>query len=396
MFRLHPALALSAAATLALLSLAGCSSSEASAPVDIEPPAAFASLQPGWNTFEPGGDTICSDGTPFRFFARPGDPDKLLVYFQGGGGCWTGATCDPDKDPTYSIQAISELIEAKPGEPRPERAMNGIFDYTRADNPLGDYSAVFVPYCTGDVHLGNRTVSYQAPAAESHEAHEVTVHHNGFVNAMAALDWTYSAFDAPKTVFVTGSSAGSIPSPYYAHRIKEHYPAARVVQLGDGSGGYRRGADSARPDEQWGTLDVVSDLPYLAQLPPEDFDYEALYIGAAKQHPDVQFAEYDTAEDGVQVRFLTIGGADVQKLQPLLDANRADIEREVDNFVSYTASGDAHTILGRPQVYTYRVGDRSFRDWLSDLAEGKPVDKVHCGECKDAPEDEAESPQPTG
>lgn len=372
------------AALLVLFTL-GCAN-EASAPADVEEASLLASLEPGWNKIEPGGDTICSDGSPFHFFARAGDPEKLMVYFQGGGGCWTGATCDPDLQPTYTIQARQELIEVKPGEPRPERAMSGIFDYTRDDNPLADYSVVFVPYCTGDVHLGTRTVSYQAPDAEDHEGHEFSVHHRGATNAQAALDWTFEAFESPATVFVTGSSAGSIPSPYYAHRVKDHYPEARVVQLGDGSGGYRRTEASARPDEQWGTSDLVGDVPYLAELPEGEFDYEALYVGAAKKHPDVQFAQYDAAEDAVQVRFLTIGGGDVPKLQPLLDANRADIENEVSNFVHFTASGDSHTILGRPELYTFRVGEVTFRDWLQDLIEGRPVESVHCGACTEPPE----------
>ena len=323
--------ALAVALVLLIVLVAGCSREE---PAAAEPlvSEAFTSLAAGWNTFEPGGDTTCSDGSPFRFFARPGDPEKLLIYFQGGGGCWTGATCDPDGQPTYSISAREELIEAKPGEPRPEGAMNGIFDYTRDGNALADYSAVFVPYCTGDVHLGNRSVTYDAPASEGHEAHEFTIHHKGSVNALAALEWTYEAFSGPKEIFVTGSSAGSIPSPYYAHLVKQQYPDARVAQLGDASGGYRRQAGGATPYEQWNLLDVVAEMPYFAELEEGSFRYEDLYIAAAKAHPDVQFAQFDNAKDAVQVRFLEIGGAEVPDLQELLDANRADITAEVPNF----------------------------------------------------------------
>ena len=44
----------------------------------------------------PGGDTICSDGSPYRFFVHRGDPSKLLIEFEGGGACWSGATCEAD------------------------------------------------------------------------------------------------------------------------------------------------------------------------------------------------------------------------------------------------------------------------------------------------------------
>ena len=366
---------------IALLSF-GCATESATDMPDAEPTKneAFASLEPGWNTFEPGGETTCSDGSTFRFFARPGNPEKLLVYLMGGGGCWTGATCDRDLQPTYTIQAPEQLIEAKAGEPRPERAMNGIFDYTRPENPFRDYSAVFIPYCTGDVHLGDNTLSYDAPATDEHEAHAVEVHHRGRKNVAAALDWAYETFDAPKQIFVTGSSAGSIPSPLYAYEIKNHYPNARVTQLGDGSGGYRRLPGASLPHTQWGTLDTIKHIPYFAEMTDDQLRYEDLYIAAAKAHPDVQFAQFDNAEDAVQLRFLSITSPDVAGLQDLLDKNRLDITNEVANFTAYTAPGDGHTILGTGKLYTESVGGVTFLDWLTRLAEGEAVETVHCGE----------------
>ena len=52
----------------------------------------FADLADGWNTISPGGDTMCVYGTPYSFFARPADPDKVLISFPGGGACWSGHT----------------------------------------------------------------------------------------------------------------------------------------------------------------------------------------------------------------------------------------------------------------------------------------------------------------
>ncbi|REJ80754.1 MAG: hypothetical protein DWQ36_10730 [Acidobacteria bacterium] len=399
---LVPLTVLSAVLVLAL----GCGETpdDANASSEVEaagPSAAFAALEPGWNKFSPGGETICSDGSPFHFFARPGDPDKVVFYLQGGGACWTGATCDRDLEPTYAIQAVAELIEPVAGQERSERTMSGIFDFTREDNPLRDYSFVFVPYCSGDVHIGNQVSTYQAPETEEHAAHEVEVHHKGWPNVKAALDWTFGTFPSPETVVVTGSSAGSIPSPFYAHEVKEHYPEARVVQLGDGSGGYRRTEGAALPHVQWGTLAVLGqEMPYFADMAPEDYNYEHLYIATGRQHPDVQLAEYDAAEDAVQVRFLQIGGAQVPTLQSLLDLNRADVAAEVPGFVSFTAGGDSHTILGRDFFYTFKVGDTTFRDWFAALVAGEPVQSVHCRDaaagCAEAETVAVESTEPEG
>ncbi len=56
-------------------------------------------------------------------------------------------------------------------------------------------------------------------------------------------------------------SAGSLPSPYFAMLVAEHYESAAIAQLGDGSGGYRREVLAAMPEEAWGTLDELRHLP---------------------------------------------------------------------------------------------------------------------------------------
>ncbi len=365
-----------------LLAVGGATTAcrSAEGPPTVTEPTVVSTLAAGWNKLSAGGDTLCSDGSAFHFFARPGDPAKLLIYFQGGGACWTGRTCDRDLDPTYRPIAIAELIEAQPGQPRPQRAMGGIFDFTRADNPVADYSMLFVPYCSGDVHIGDRLSHYRAPTAPDHQAHEFTVQHRGYRNAMAALEWAFDAFEAPAEIFVTGSSAGSIPSPFYAHLVQTHYPAARVTQLGDGAGGYRRSEDNDLPSEQWGALEVLAaQMPYFANMPAAAFNFEQLYIATGLRHPRMTLAEYDTAEDEVQLGFLhLIGIPEGTHLEPLLDANRADIEAKVDRFRSFTAGGQVHTILGRDAFYSYRVGDVSFRDWFAALVRGEPVSNVHC------------------
>ncbi|HTP10583.1 MAG TPA: acyltransferase family protein, partial [Anaerolineae bacterium] len=56
-----------------------------------------ASLPKGWTAIAPGGNTICANGTPYEFLVRPvTNSKKLMIYFQAGGACWSGATCDDD------------------------------------------------------------------------------------------------------------------------------------------------------------------------------------------------------------------------------------------------------------------------------------------------------------
>ena len=389
----HSTSLIATAALLTLAALACAPAEEAPEPVDLEAP--LADLGEGWNTITPGGATTCSDGSPFRFFVRKADPTQLVFYLQGGGGCWNAETCDPQGNPTYTMTAIEELPAPSTDESGEEPAY-GISAFNHPENPFADHSFVFVPYCTGDVHIGDRDAVYEVPATEDAPAREVTIHHRGYTNGRAALDWTYEHFLGPETVFVTGSSAGSIPSPVYARHFAENYPAARVTALGDGAGGYRNLTDS-RPHESWGTLAALSHFENMNDVDSENFSFETLYIKAAKAHPDVMFARYDTAEDDVQLQFLRIAGTNVDDgLQPLLDANEADIDAALegqDNYRSYIAAGELHTIMLRPQFYTYESDGVRIRDWVASLAAGEAVDDVHCGDCSGSPEPEAEVPE---
>lgn len=363
-----------------LLLLAGCTASEQAA---MAP--APSQLATGWNKIMPGGETRCSDGSDYAFFVRPGKADKLLVFFQGGGACWNLQTCDPLLQPTYTINTAGL-------EPA---TFDGIFNYQRSDNPFKDHTVVFAPYCSADVHIGQADQTYERSAehkdkiraAGKHQgaiADRFTVAHRGFANAAAVLGWTYNNVRRPQSIFVTGSSAGSIPSPYYAQRIAQAYPDAQIIQLGDGAGGYRRVNQASNPNLSWNTVAVLQREPAFAELTNDNFNYEQLYIKSAAAAPDVRFHAYDAAEDAVQKRFLDLGGVAMPSLKTAITANQNDIREAVPEFRSFIAGGDSHTILRRPEFYRYRVGEVSIRDWVAELAAGKPVDDVHCNDCTTA------------
>jgi hypothetical protein len=327
---------------------------------------AMTALPAGWNQIQGGAGTDCALGTPFAFFARPGNPKRLMVYFQGGGACWNGETCDVRGRPTFDPQVDST--------DHPSR-WRGIFDFSREDNPVRDYTIVVVPYCTGDTFLGDRTRTYTSGPRSRQPNRTFEIRHVGALNAQYVLDWIYARVRNPDRIFVTGSSAGAIPSPLYAAQIAKRYPRARVVQLGDAGGGYRTpevasnlvrsgAAERIRRDRAYRSVDSAS------------LNFEMLYIVSAREVPRASFAEYNNAEDSVQAGFLRALGADSVQLAPLLRANLADIRRAVPGLRSYTAPGTTHTILQRPQFYTMVVDGVRFRDWLAARLDGQPVSDV--------------------
>ncbi len=335
-------------------------------------------LNAGWNTMLPGGDTLCAHGTEYSFHVRKAESSHLLIFFNGGGACWFGRICNEGSS-TYNPTADNDSND-------PAALPGGIFDLENAENPFADYNMVFVSYCTGDVHIGNREATYEVDAADGSGPQEITIYHHGYINAMSALNWTFENFTAPDTIFVAGSSAGSIASPFYAGLVAEQYPDARIAQLGDGSGGYRAPEAAATLNEAWGVPSVWPDWEQYASATAENTVFESYYMATSARFPDMAMTTYNTASDSTQNLFLAVLGAGSTPLQERIELNNADIATAVPSFDSYIAGGTLHTILRFPEFYTYEVEGVRVVDWVANLAAGEPVDSVTCGtNCAKAP-----------
>ncbi len=103
----------------------------------------------------------------------------------------------------------------------------GIFDFARADNPFADFSFIYVPLCTGDVHLGDATREYSP---------DLTVEHNGFVDGTAALNYIAEHYPDVAQVVVVGKTTGSIAAPIYGGLVADLLPDAHVTVFGAPSG----------------------------------------------------------------------------------------------------------------------------------------------------------------
>ncbi len=319
-------------------------------------------LGKGWSRIPGRSGTGCAHDSTFAFRVRPGLPDKVMIFLNGGGACWRAQECDPHGKPTYTMTVDSANDVS---------VRSGLLDVANDANPVRDYTLVFVPYCTGDVHLGTRQVEYDVKGSEK----TISVRHGGAANLEAVLNWVYTNIRNPRTVFVTGISAGAIPSPVVAEKVARHYRSARVVQLGDGAGGYHADAVPALM-AGWGASDYLADDPAFRSLDSASFTFERLYTAAARVAPRVHYAQVNTTDDATQIAFLALLGVKGTPLTTLLARNLDEIQGAVPSFRSYTAPGKAHTLLRSNAVYTTTVDGVAFKDWLTALVNGDPVDDV--------------------
>ncbi len=342
---------------------------EDAAAVEVSMPPMAELIAGEWNTLVPGGDTICARETPFQFFVRPAadeNTDKLLIYYQGGGACWDLFTCSANGTGMFDNTVGSAEDEVG--------RYGGIFDFENADNPVADYSMVFVPYCTADVHIGDAVADYGAG---------LELHHNGYHNSMAALNWTFENFDAPESIMVAGTSAGAYGSIYYTPHVIEQYPDAYVAQFGDaGVGAVPVGWE---PLKVWGMYEnMPTFVPGLEAVDPETYRLNMIYDASAKHYPDAVFSQYTTDADQTQINFYNFSVFSSRDAAPWVDLmveNLAELNADNPNFYSYITNGDTHTILAYPGFYTQEADGVVIRDWFAALVNGEPVEDVVCEGC---------------
>ena len=340
-------------------------------PAATEPPATDAPTtdppaeSAAWARFVPESeDCACSDGSEFVLFDRQADPTKVMFYFEGGGACFSAETCDPVNG-TYTPtieQTVDNLAER-----------GGLFDSSNELNPLADYSIVYVPYCTGDVHLGNATTEY---------SDDLTIEHRGYANAQAAVDHLAATYPDVDELLVTGASAGSVPTPLMAGLAGDVLPNANIVTFGDSSGAY---PDVPAVNEVigsvWGTTNAIPDWPENDGLTAADWSFPGLYVQAGLHNPDITFGRFDYAFDDVQATFGALAGVAADDLVTLIDDTEAQVEAGGSPLASYVAPGSDHTIMGSDLVYELEVEGVKLIDWITELVTGGVPDDVRCVEC---------------
>jgi hypothetical protein len=351
-----------AALAVAVAGCGGSDTTKSAAPAATQTPTTTTARgDQGWERVVPGGDCRCSDGSEFSFWVRKANPKKVVFYLEDGGACFSAETCARDSG-VYQVR-VSEGPTAE----------GGMFDLADERNPFADYSIVYVPYCTADVHMGDTTKKY-APG--------LTVQHKGYVNGSAALDHLAATFSGATDIVVIGESAGSVTAPLYAGFVSDRLPNARITALADSSGSY---PDAPRFNEilaAWGTGEALPSWTESADRTSDRWSFPGFFIQSGRHDPRIVFARHDYAYDEHQVGWFPRVGVTAGDLLSRIDANEARIENAGVNLLNYIAPGDEHTALSEDQFYTETVNGEPLVDWVTRLIEGKPVDDVHCRECR--------------
>lgn len=311
--------------------------------------------QSGWQMLELDENTDCAFGTPHRFFYRPGrDLTRLLIYFQGGGACWGFVSCSGMFDTTVERSELSDF--------------RGIFDATNPANPLRDHAVLFVPYCSGDVHVGDAVARYGDNARP--------INHRGARNVERALRWVTTRVAAPEQIVIAGASAGAYAAVFHAPRIAALYPNADLVTIADS--GVPLLKDYPEILDRWGAGPVLRQAWEADAGTP--LTLERAYRAAAAVPRMRAVVQITSDRDSVQSAFYLISGSPAfrEDSYALLDG----LERDVPTIHTFIVAGADHGLMRTDAFYEYEAAGTRLVDWIARLVAGEPVTSVRCEVCR--------------
>jgi len=167
-----------------------------------------------WVPVSPGGNSVCSDGSPYKFFVNySATSDNLVISFEPGGACWDYESCSG----AGGIRGAVNRNGIQDDHMSTYQFLNHLA--VSEQNPLHDWNKVFVAYCTGDVHTGNNEMVYENTEVDG--GPPLTYRHRGHDNVQAVVGWLAQTFQSVPKMFVTGCSAGGAGSLLNYHFIRK-------------------------------------------------------------------------------------------------------------------------------------------------------------------------------
>lgn len=377
-------------------------------PGDLPPDLREAFLHPGTWAFDESIGLTCRDGSTTgigirlqRSNERPRrggrfNPDNysddLVVFLEGGGACFNFPTCSQNRANFSRDEFFS--ADFVPG-------YSGIFDTENEGNPVRHWTQIYVPYCTGDEHVGS---------TESGTVPRLDVDFDGQPDLPGLPDQSFVGYDNISDVLnyierylgtehdrilLTGASAGGVGALGNYRQVAEAFPHSDVILLDDSGPIYFD--DAILPvelQELWRTTWGIDEA-----LPPGSSGqidvFEDIYGSLTASYPDASLGLISTEQDATIRFFYSFGQAltdpgcaqvlyggllatppvrnaciDGAAYEDALYQLRSDLPAGWRTFYTSTPDVDEHTFLRDDRFYQSTAAGQSLSAWTADLIDG--------------------------
>lgn len=308
-----------------------------------------------WRYFPIVG-TECLDGSPAGFAVNHVPDSTNLVVVLGDGGVCFPDDCDVDE---------TQVAYEPPTDPILER---------NEDNPVGDWTMVHVPYCSGDLHAGNNDFEIDGKLR----------HFRGHDNLRRFLEHWVPSFDGVERVLLTGAGAGGFGAILNADQVAHAFGNDVELMVVDDSGPPMSAAVlppclQASFREAWGLDDTI-----LAACPgcaPDDFAVD-VFEHLLDEHDNLRFGLMSSTADLVIRTTFGFGWSNLQYdncdglATPVpLGAFHDDLfgirTAHQDRVSTFFRSGHGHTVLQSDLLES--VDDVTAAQWIGQVVDGAAV-----------------------
>lgn len=268
--------------------------------------------------------TVCGNGSQYKFFVNYSDTsNNLVVALEPGGACWDYPSCTGAE----GVRGAANIdgIDDRHYELAP--FIVPWFQRVAEDNRTKDWNYVYIPYCTADVHTGNRVVTYSDPEGVGPD---VEFHHEGHKNVMAVIGWMAKHFHTVPKMLVTGCSAGGAGATINYHFIRNGMPGVEKSYLLADSGPIMPtpgGEGFSRPLHEkvysaWSVDSLLEGLP--AGFDPQNFG--SINDVIADEFPDDRLATTFFRRDGDYTLYSYESFYDYPPFEQIMDMWWADTQ----------------------------------------------------------------------
>jgi hypothetical protein len=292
--------------------------------------------------FAAGDGPVCGEGAAYSMATRDQGSEDLMIFLEGGGACWS--------------DFCLYVSETTPGIPRA-----GILDPARENNPVKDWSVVYVPYCDGSLHAGDMDVDTDGDG-------RIDRFHHGLHNLSAALDVAVRTFPAPRRILLAGQSGGGLGTIFALPLVRFLYPGVPIDVLNDS------GVGVLKPGKPEFLRQIISEWNIGAFIPDSCDECIAAdghltdYLNwQLDQDIDVRRGMLSYTRDfNLADLFLEIGGTAFEA--GLIQEMREQEDAHPDRMRSWLVDGSGHTFVALEPDRA--AGGVPLMDWVGLMLSG--------------------------
>jgi hypothetical protein len=308
-------------------------------------PIVAPSNQWSWVDFP---DAVCANGAATGIGINPSAASpNALIYLQGGGACWDEASCYTAPSAINIATGFGEADLAAA-----HANLDGtIFDRGDVDNPFRNWSFVFVPYCTGDLHAGTKVGDYGGNQT----------HHVGYHNMGAYLHRLVPTFAGASHVVLAGSSAGGYGAGFNFHRAALAFGSVRVDLLDDGAPFISAPVANATREATWrAAWDLGNIMP--SDCTSCATKFYGLMLHGIEKNPNSRAALLSHTQDGIIGLYFTLDATQ-------MEAGHVQLANEVygphTHANAFVIAGGTHTLLGNWGAFSQ--SGIALKAWLTQM-----------------------------